>query len=328
MSARAPAFQFYPGDFLADLNVMCMTLEELGAYWKLVSVCWIEGSLPAEMPRLARILGVAERKMLSLWSAIGPCFDAREDGRLDHPRLERERSKQAASSLARAANARKRWHAGEDANASRLHADSSASAHANRCPPSSTSSSTAVTPPVGPPEGDEPKATPKRNRGTTLPSDFALTEERQGYALQRGIADPADAFGAFSDHHTARGSVFKDWDAAWRTWCRNARRFSGGGSGSSVVLVAPGPELDLTGSAAAVQDADRQREALASTERRRAFAAEMDAALLELPAAPALRQQAEREFDRRMPGRERAVAARLRELVAEHLGRQAPGEAV
>lgn len=31
---------------------------------------------------------------------------------------------------------------------------------------------------------------------------------------------------AFIDHHTAKGSRFKDWDAAFRTWCRNAKRWS------------------------------------------------------------------------------------------------------
>ena len=29
----------------------------------------------------------------------------------------------------------------------------------------------------------------------------------------------------FRDHHAARGSLMADWNAAWRTWCANARRF-------------------------------------------------------------------------------------------------------
>jgi hypothetical protein len=29
----------------------------------------------------------------------------------------------------------------------------------------------------------------------------------------------------FLDYHRARGSVFKDWAAAWRTWMRNAAKF-------------------------------------------------------------------------------------------------------
>jgi len=31
---------------------------------------------------------------------------------------------------------------------------------------------------------------------------------------------------AFIDHHTAKGSTFKDWDAAVRTWWRNAKKWS------------------------------------------------------------------------------------------------------
>ena len=29
----------------------------------------------------------------------------------------------------------------------------------------------------------------------------------------------------FTNHHTAKGSTFKDWDAAWRTWVGNAVKF-------------------------------------------------------------------------------------------------------
>lgn len=36
----------------------------------------------------------------------------------------------------------------------------------------------------------------------------------------------------FVDHHTARGSTFKDWPAAWRTWMRNAVKFSSNGKKS------------------------------------------------------------------------------------------------
>jgi hypothetical protein len=32
---------------------------------------------------------------------------------------------------------------------------------------------------------------------------------------------------AFTDFHLAKGSRFKDWDAAFRTWCRNAITFKG-----------------------------------------------------------------------------------------------------
>jgi DNA-binding transcriptional regulator YhcF (GntR family) len=38
--------------------------------------------------------------------------------------------------------------------------------------------------------------------------------------------DYDDTLEAFIDHHTAKGSTFKDWDAAARTWWRNAKKWS------------------------------------------------------------------------------------------------------
>lgn len=90
---RAPAFQFYARDFLSDVRVMAMSLEEVGAYWKLVSICWIEEGLPSDLPVLARLLHVTPAKLRKLWPAIEPCFRLR-DGLYQHPRLDRERAKQ------------------------------------------------------------------------------------------------------------------------------------------------------------------------------------------------------------------------------------------
>lgn len=46
----------------------------------------------------------------------------------------------------------------------------------------------------------------------------------------------------FLDHHAARGTVFKDWQAAFRTWLRNAAKFSSNtpASGRGRQSAAPG----------------------------------------------------------------------------------------
>jgi uncharacterized protein YdaU (DUF1376 family) len=110
---RAPAFQFYAADFLADENVMAMTLEERGAYITLMAVEWREGSIPAEPKRLARIVGATLAEFEAIWGILGECFVEGEPGRLVHPRLERERGKQAAhrerQSQAGKEGAEKRW---------------------------------------------------------------------------------------------------------------------------------------------------------------------------------------------------------------------------
>lgn len=36
----------------------------------------------------------------------------------------------------------------------------------------------------------------------------------------------ADQTEQFLDHHRAKGTAFRDWTAAWRTWMRRSRSFA------------------------------------------------------------------------------------------------------
>lgn len=61
-------------------------------------------------------------------------------------------------------------------------------------------------------------------RATVLPIGFQPDETAKQIAKDFGL----DIFGeqaAFEDHHAAKGSTFKDWQAAFRTWLRNANKF-------------------------------------------------------------------------------------------------------
>lgn len=53
-----------------------------------------------------------------------------------------------------------------------------------------------------------------------MPADFvpALVEMPAWF-------DASAELQRFRDHHTAKGSLMADWNAAWRTWCGNAKRF-------------------------------------------------------------------------------------------------------
>lgn len=112
---KPPAFQFYPKDFLTDENVRVMSLQERGAYITLICQCWLEGTLPKDTTRLARLVGVPIAAFRRLWAALEPCFRDSGDqpNRLVHPRLERERQKQAMFSEEQSERgkrgAQKRW---------------------------------------------------------------------------------------------------------------------------------------------------------------------------------------------------------------------------
>jgi uncharacterized protein YdaU (DUF1376 family) len=57
MSNKSPAFQFYPQDYLSSARVAEMSLEEEGAYIRLLCYCWTTGSIPADPERCARLIG-------------------------------------------------------------------------------------------------------------------------------------------------------------------------------------------------------------------------------------------------------------------------------
>jgi len=61
-------------------------------------------------------------------------------------------------------------------------------------------------------------------RATQLPSDFTPGEKHVELAAEMGV-DLRAEWPKFCDHHTAKGSTFKDWDAALRNWIRGANRF-------------------------------------------------------------------------------------------------------
>lgn len=65
--------------------------------------------------------------------------------------------------------------------------------------------------------------TPKR--ATQLPDDFAPDGTAETIAADLGVSLSAE-LPKFRDYHAARGKPMKDWQAALRTWLRNAKAFA------------------------------------------------------------------------------------------------------
>jgi 5-methylcytosine-specific restriction endonuclease McrA len=93
---KAPAFQFYADQFLLDERQMVMSLDQAGAYIRLLAICWREKTIPSDVPSLAKLVGTSAARMKKLWPLIHGCFtpDVESPNRLRHPRLEVERAKQ------------------------------------------------------------------------------------------------------------------------------------------------------------------------------------------------------------------------------------------
>ncbi len=94
VSNKPPAFQFYPQDYLASSRVAEMTLEEEGAYIRLLCYCWSIGSIPSDPERCAKLAG--KGCTIETATNVQRAFNERStDGqRLLHDRLEKERENQ------------------------------------------------------------------------------------------------------------------------------------------------------------------------------------------------------------------------------------------
>lgn len=110
---KSPAFQWYPKDFETDEVAACMSLSERGVYITLLGYCWLEGSIPDDASKLARLCRCSESELRRAWPAVSQKFTPREDGRLLNSRLEKERESQREHSDRRknasAIGNRKRW---------------------------------------------------------------------------------------------------------------------------------------------------------------------------------------------------------------------------
>lgn len=67
----------------------------------------------------------------------------------------------------------------------------------------------------------------KVKRSCSFPKDFEIKTTHLDLAQQNGWPNPHEELDAFRDHHLARGNTMKDWDRAFYTWLRNAKRFRG-----------------------------------------------------------------------------------------------------
>ena len=91
---KAPAFQFYPRDFVSDPKVAAMTNAEVGIYIRLLCYAWLDEGLPHDFEALARMVGETLPSFEKAWKRIGPCFEIVGD-RIIQPRLERTRIEQS-----------------------------------------------------------------------------------------------------------------------------------------------------------------------------------------------------------------------------------------
>lgn len=80
-----------------------------------------------------------------------------------------------------------------------------------------------------------------QKRGTKAPDHLLITPDMREWAKKTGVTVDLDAeTEQFLDRHRSKGSVFKDWTAAWRTWMRNSIKFANERNPPALLALASG----------------------------------------------------------------------------------------
>jgi uncharacterized protein YdaU (DUF1376 family) len=94
---KAPAFQWYPKDFLTDDAVLAMTNEQVGAYAKLLSHAWLHpdglSSAPSVLAKMTHC--TVQRFERCIWPGVRIKFEQNANGKWFNPKLEKIRQEQS-----------------------------------------------------------------------------------------------------------------------------------------------------------------------------------------------------------------------------------------
>lgn len=91
----APAFQEYAADMLAAMPFRVASLAARGLLYTLRLECWVNGSVPTDPVRLAKVLGLTVDEVENALPEVQGFFARTDDGRLVCPELDAYRQEQA-----------------------------------------------------------------------------------------------------------------------------------------------------------------------------------------------------------------------------------------
>jgi uncharacterized protein YdaU (DUF1376 family) len=214
---KSPAFQFYPKDWLSSSKISQMTPEEEGAYVRLLCYCWDseDCSLPDDDKVLASLSRLGDRwNMCS--THVRQCFTKHPflDGQITNTRLLQERKKQAdRKKQCQKAGIK----SGKSRRYKNEHTFNTRSTSVEQNTNSSSSSATTYK--------KTKQSTVLTKKSTQMPSDFVPTDEH--YDLGDELDVNVDTqFEQFKDWAESKGTVYKNWNAAFRNWLRRSKNFT------------------------------------------------------------------------------------------------------
>lgn len=214
---KRPSFQFYPADWRKDSALQTCSLAARGMWIELMCVmheCSQYGTLtingrPLQPAQIARLVGETEDTVCGLLNELedAAIFSRDDTGAIFSRRMvkdERLRNIRAACGSLGGNPSLLNQKVNQNDNLG----------HKQSPTPSSSSSSSSSL-----------KKEKLIKRKKSFPEDFEISPEIKAWAKKTNAPDPETQLESFRDYHQSHGSLFLDWEAAFRTWLRNAAKF-------------------------------------------------------------------------------------------------------
>lgn len=250
---RAPAFQFYPKDWL-DFRVQRMSLAAQGAYLKLLCFMWKDSQDQCSIIDDDRAIATAIGVPCDIWKTLrseiqfpgDPILEEEGNERrvLRSIRLQREAQKQRNYATQQAEKgkrgAHKRWQKDDGHGYSSGHAPAIAEGMAENSSSSSSSlkelnkEGTLIHKPEKPLPSVKP--TPKKKPlPIPLPEGFTLSDDLWDWATKKQFSREwvEREFEKFCERNRATGEQYIDWEAAFRNWLLKAEEYAASRNGHS-----------------------------------------------------------------------------------------------
>jgi len=221
-----PFIKFYPSDFLAGTSGL--SPAERGVYITLLCLIYeADGEIVRDDARLSRRCGAPKASFARILDALIDEGKLTErDGMLSNKRAEKAIVDRQIRTQNATHAAHQKWRAQREKTQINQ-SDDDAPALPLQCVADASQK----------PEPDiktEAKASVKKSRRNPLvelpdgwvPNDTNIADAQKRGFSQQEIDDEADRF---ANYHRSKQTQFRDWNAAWRTWLGNARKFGKGG---------------------------------------------------------------------------------------------------
>lgn len=243
----SPFIKFYPSDFLGGTSGL--SPAERGVYITLLCLIYeADGSIKRDDSRLARCCGAPKAAFIRIIDGliaqgkITQIGDMISNKRAEKAIVDRTNRTQIATHAAK-----QRWGA-QTEKTEQNQRQNDAPAMPEQCvgdaSQNQSQNQSIKTEPIG-------SAKKRRKPEIEIPENWVPSDRNISDATDRGFSQMEIDHEAdkFRNHHLSKQSRYRDWDAAWRTWLANSRKFQSNsrmagkagsaryGSGSSIASV-------------------------------------------------------------------------------------------